>query len=248
MKVNLAKGAFGIFLGLFATAVPGYCSAFLAFSTSSGGGSVIVNGNSQNSSETLASISALTFNLLTISNAPTAADNGTWNLTSTSLSWAGDQIVLSGTIGTCHDVTGGCSGGGTNLNGVSILESTSSYYLPYNSTAGSSGTVAGFNTNAGSTSINVGWGAATSLGTNSTFLTDLGFTANASNYLTTSGGGGFTAAGNGVVNNGQYTYGSNFSETFNVTITAAPEPVSFFLLGGGLLGIGLIARKRSAQS
>jgi hypothetical protein len=248
MGTKFTRTALGLALGLISTALPGYCSAFLAFSTTSGSGTITVNGNSQNSSETLTSISNLSFNQVFISNAPNTADNGTWSLTSTSLAWSGGTLTLTGTISAC--LSGTCLSGGSNLAGLSgVLEQTGTGALPllYNASAGSAGTIAGFNTNLGSTSVNLGFGASTSLATLGTFMTDLGFAANSTSLLSSTGGGGVTSAGLGGVGP-TYTYNSNLSETFNVTIQAAPEPMSFLLFGSGLLGIGLIARKRSGRA
>jgi hypothetical protein len=247
MGIKFGRCALGLALGIVSTALPGYCSAFLAFSTTAGTGNITVNGNTQNSSETLTSITGLSFNQVLVSNAPFTADNGTWSLTSTSLAWSGGTLTLTGTIGSC--LSGTCISGGSNLAGLNgVLEQTAAGALPlsYNASAGSSGTIAGFNTNVGSTTINLGFGASTSLTTLSAFLTDLGFTA-ANSFLSTSSGGGLSAA-NSLGGGPTYTYNSNLSETFNVTISATPEPMSFLLLGSGLLGIGLIARKRSVRA
>ena len=48
---------------------------------------------------------------------------------------------------------------------------------------------------------------------------------------------------------GAYTYSSSFSESFvddvSIAASASPEPATFVLIGGALLGLGLVRRRRA---
>jgi hypothetical protein len=83
---------------------------------------------------------------------------------------------------------------------------------------------------------------------------DLGSITVASGLLADLGDSGFAASFNSPANSalqgptaaasGDNTLNSN---TLTINLTATPEPMSFVLFGSGLLGVGLLARRRSSQ-
>jgi len=238
MKTRLLYTTLIITAGILITAAPGYSSASLNFTGTGSTGTVTVTGNSN--TETLSSLSGAPFTQVIISGATTAADNGTWLLNSTSLTASGSTITLNGTFGSCVALSG-CSGTGlTGITGALETITLAGYPYSYNSSspAGSFST-----NNPTQTSVNINFGAATSITEIPILLTDLGLIGPQAIGLT---GGYVNAAGSGTPVGNVFTFGSNFSDGLQLSITATPEPVSFFLLGTGLLGMGLVARRRSA--
>ncbi len=242
-------------------AVPAYSTPALPsfqFSNSGiSGGSVTVNNNTHISSETLGGLSGIEFNRVVISNAPDAADDGTWTLTGTggfaTLAWApGGDLVLTGAFTSCSGCVGTIgtganqinlgTGGGSAISG--ILETSAPIGFTYGATPG-------FTTTTGNVTqiATITFGTATSISEIPILLTDLGLSGAYSSALDSGNGGGITTSNCGSACN---TTGSNTftasSETLNVAFVATPEPVSFFLLGSGLLGIGIVARKKSTRA
>ncbi len=219
-------------------AAPGYCSTFLEFATTTTGGNITVNGSG--SSGTLTSLSNILYNELMIFNAPDAADNGTWTITGGNLSWSGNTLTLTGTLGSCS----GCTAG-SNLTGVTGTLEQATMAFPYGGSPGF--------TTSGNTSFNLSFGTATSLseagalnGSSVNILTLLGLNAaQTSSVFSSTGGGGISGTGAGGMGpTYNFTAGS---ETLNVTVNSTPEPASLFLFGSGLLGIAWAARRRSAR-
>ena len=247
-NMELLKPLLGIALGLCVTAAPGYCSVVLEFETLSSGGTITVNNENQNSTESLSSFSGVVYNEVQITGATGAAsvDNGTWSITGSGLSWTNGgsgsgTLSLVGTIGSC--LGGGCSSG--NLTGVTgTLESATISFPFKNPEVGSSFYTTG---SANPYAFNLSFGTGTSIseaaainGSSVNVLSLLGLTPSTTNSTIT--GGGFSGSGtNGTI----FTAGS---ETLDVTVNSTPEPASFFLLGAGLLAIGWSARRRSVRS
>lgn len=235
---------FGIVLAMSALAVPGYSASFLSFSgTNAKTGSIQISGDS--ASETLKSLSGISYQTLIVTNALDANDDGTWSLTGALMGLSSNTLTLNGTIGSC--TAGACLGGGTNLSGISgNLEQIVLSGLPYNTGAGS-----GFTTNFPSqTSIGIAFGTPTSITDLTSLLTAVDGGSNYS-VSTTETSGGIVGTGNGVASGGVYTFGGT-SETLGLMLTevpvTTPEPVSFLMLGSGLLAVGLISRRRSVKA
>lgn len=244
-SVKKLLSSFGIAVAMTALAVPGYsATSFLSFSGSNAQtGSIQVSGDS--ASETLKSLSGVPYQTLVVTNALDANDDGTWSLTGALMSLSSNTLTLNGTIGTC--TAGACLGGGTNLSGISgNLEQIVLSGLPYNTGAGS-----GFTTNFPSqTSIDITFGTPTSITDLASLLTAVDGSSNYS-VSTTETSGSIVGTGNGVASSGVYSFGGT-SETLGLTLTevpvTTPEPVSFIMLGSGLVAVGLVSRRRSVKA
>jgi len=254
MKNRFLNTASGIALGLLVAVAPAYSATAttLSFSVTNlpaaGAGSVNFNGSTGTPANSVTSISGIEINQVWIQNAPNAADDGIWTLTGTApngdavLAWSSGSLTIQGTFGACTSLCGGGTNldtGGTAVSGT--LASGTIAALPYGSTPGFTTT---------SSSVNVQFGTSTSLTeTANHFLADLGFVVGGT---ASSLSAGSYVIGTCPSNGSCVTSGSNAiagsSEALDVTIVATPEPVSFFLLGSGLLGIGLVARKRSVRN
>lgn len=248
MNKGLLRTAVGIAVGLCAVAMPGHSAQFLAFSTSAGtaNGSVVISGDS--SSETLQSLSNVVFNTLTVSGGNgDAGDNGTWTITGSNLTYntTTDTFTLNGTLGTCTGCSNGNLGTATPLTAVSgALETFKVASMNYNTSANpANANTSGFYTTlAGQASLTLAFGTPTTLTEASALLNDLGFPI--ANSTLTSGGVISNAAATG---SNPYTFKPT-SETLNISLVATPEPVSFVLLGGGLLGLACFGRRRSIRN
>jgi len=249
MKKSPATNFIGIALAVCAAAIPGYGSTATGTINFSG-----LTGGAISASTTVggvvnASTFTVPFNQLVIGGAGDAADDGTWLLTGTNLTMATGSagsynFTLAGTVGTC--VSGACLGGGTNLGGLTGTFETFTVGGMLEA-ASVSNAVSAYNVSGG-TSFTMEFGNPTSLADSVALLSKLGETGGtttpsyATNALGNINGTGTTASG---IFTGSAT--SSFDDTtVTYTTAATPEPVSFILLGSGLLGVGLVSLRRSA--
>ena len=114
---KILKNTMGIAALICAASVPGYCAtSFLSYTDSwtslSGGNGITTNcsGTCSNFNETLSNFS-VPINLLTVTNAADAADDGQWTITGGTvvfnLSGSTVTMTVCGTIGSCSGCTAG---------------------------------------------------------------------------------------------------------------------------------------------
>jgi hypothetical protein len=231
MKNFLTKATLGAVVALSAFAVPGSASTVLTFNTSGTGGVINTTGGLSGTLSTSAGgVKALDFSSISVSGA--VKDNGTWTLSGTpTFQWnsGADTWTLIGTA-TCSFAANGCGISGTN-----DVVSAATLLLIQLSTAPTA-------TFIGNTVAKVAITNATSITESTAFLTDLGLTPPST---TTIAAGAFIEGSGSACSTGNCSF-TDFSNVLSITLT--PEPVSFMMLGSGLLLVGLFARRKAQQT
>lgn len=229
-----------IFVAMAAMAfasLPVYGStAILLFNVPTGQGSGTASTSNNNAS--LSAFSVLLSNL-TISSAPDGVDNNVSpTITGTNMSWssATDLFTYTVNFGQHACDTAGCNLDNSSITFQGYINFTNGSTTPKYSVTGSAGTQ----------TLNVLYGTLTNLTVTDTnnALTDLGL---GENVVATITSGGLTSTALDTASGGIENWANMSSETLNLTLTSTPEPVSLLMLGSGLLGIGLIARKRKSK-
>jgi hypothetical protein len=186
--------------------------------------------------ETLTTFSGVPLWSMTVTGAPDAADNGTWQISGGSNMYlVGDTMTFYGSFGSCTGCGSGANLAGYGNSSTALVTFTYANGIDYNT----SGTGTGFYTNTpAQTTISVFFGAATSISESAGLLSLLGDTGSTTSQIT-----GGTVTGSGGTGNSPYSFGAT-NESLDVTISATPEPASFFLLGSSLLALFLYASRR----
>jgi hypothetical protein len=249
---KLLSNTLGVAAVICALAVPGYSATATSTIDFSGGGGGTISASETVGNTVNAGTFTVPFNQLFIAGAGDANDDGTWLLTSTNLTMAAGtgttfNFTLTGTIASC--LSGACTGGGTNLGGGAftsvVLETFTVSSMKDAASLGS--TVSAYD--ASGTTFTMQFGAPTSLNDSATLLTALGESGGTTAPFTTNALGSINGSGTSAGSTFTGSATSSFDNTtVTYTVAATPEPVSFVLLGTGLLAIGLISRRRSAAA
>jgi hypothetical protein len=233
MRKNYALAAFTTAALTIFAGVGNASPVALAFTTTLAGGSwAITNGGGSfttGNNYALSSMSGVLFKTLTVTNDPIPADNQAYTITGTGTgnctSSSGGTLQMSSNTLTLYGAITGLSGISTGCN--ALLTMTGSFTGTYITNSSGQFAFAGL----------------TSIGGDAQLLADLGLTGYSSALAA---GSGINTSG-GSVASGIDTYTAN-SEQFTLNLTAAPEPLSFGLMGAGLAALIFKARKRASRA
>jgi hypothetical protein len=204
------------------SAIPGFATPLFSFTTTSAGGTFI---GDPTVGATVDSMSNIKFTSLTVANA--ASGNGSYAITGgfLSLDTANNTLSMIATS----------IGALANSSGTIFTIQLASPQLTGTGNSGTTGKIF-FPT------------TATSL-VGAAFFSDFGlFNTLTDTALAGSGVTGGAGTHTGFTGDAPADTYTATSEQFNFNVTSTPEPMSFVLLGSGLIAISFIGRKRAAKA
>jgi hypothetical protein len=236
MNKLITKLFVGGAMTLVLSAIPAFATPLFSFTTTTAGGNFVAD---PTVGATVDSMTNIIFNTLNV--AGTGSDSGSFSILNGFLSFNKTNDTLS-LVANGITGTGASAGLGTLANsgtvGVAATIFTIQLTSPLLTGTGNSGTTGKIFFPTTATSL-IG----------SAFFSDFGLF----NTLTdTAIAGSGVSAGAGVSNpvtgdSGADKYTAT-SEQYNFNVTSTPEPMSFVLLGSGLIAISFIGRKRVAKA
>jgi hypothetical protein len=201
---------------LCATAVPGFCATTFDF-TGSGSGGAGGTFTTTVAGGSILQSAGVDFTQLQVAGDANSNLNGVYSITNESMTLSGGYLILTG------DVTG------TEVGFTNISSPTTLFEIAVsNTTTQTSGVPATITFATGAGEVLYG----------STLLSDLDAPNMVGSCPTNT-----SCVIDGTRVGSTSTYDS-YSNTVDTTLTATPEPVSFVLMGGGLLFMGGLARRR----
>ena len=233
MIKSLTRGALIAVVGACVSAAPCFADALFSFNFGTMSGSITSAGNSGTTNINTMSETETANWSFTVSGAVNGYANATWNVTGGSFTLGTSTATCGGSITYCYIYAGTAKDGSDTVTGT---------LFEINLAGDPTGTVTGGLPT--SKVITTSIAANTTVSASTQLISDLGFVT-VTTSTTGSGTGAITSTA-GVSGSGPYTWTAG-SDTLGLDIGGTtPEPVSFLLLGSGLLMIGLVAHRRFA--